>query len=44
MIFDFNISSYAQLENISQGMEGMFMVLLPLECILYYKDDILQEN
>lgn len=31
MIFDFNISSYAQLENISQVMEGMFMVLLPLE-------------
>lgn len=30
MIFDFNISSYAQLENISQGMEGMFMAL-PLE-------------
>lgn len=30
MIFDFNISSYAQLENISQGMKGMFMVL-PLE-------------
>lgn len=31
MIFDFNISSYAQLENISQGVEGVFMVLLPLE-------------
>lgn len=31
MIFDFNISSYAQLENISQGMEGMFMVLLLLD-------------
>lgn len=29
MIFDFNTSSYAQLENISQGMEDMFMVLLP---------------
>lgn len=31
MIFDFNISSYAQLENISQGTEDMFMVLLLLE-------------
>lgn len=31
MIFDFNTSSYAQLENISRWMEDMFMVLLPLE-------------
>lgn len=31
MIFDFNTSSYAQLENISHGMEDVFMVLLPLE-------------
>lgn len=31
MIFDFNTSSYAQLENISHGMEAMVVVLLPLE-------------
>lgn len=31
MIFDFNTSSYAQLENISYGMVDVFMVFLPLE-------------
>lgn len=40
MIFDFNTSSYAQLENISRGMEDVFMVPFPWKYILYYKEMI----